>query len=152
EDTPDIALFHAGLSVVSRTPGYPSARPEGCACQTARAGPVTRRSPHLTLAYAVFPARLRAPLRRRLPSSLVPRSSVQAAPRPFGSLGLCWPARSGGETIPAVRLEPADERALGHDPRRVDPALGLVVVPLDLAEVGRITEPRVLVEVTRVAP
>ena len=35
---------------------------------------------------AVSPARLRDAFRRRLPSSLVPRSSVQAAPRPFGSL------------------------------------------------------------------
>jgi drug/metabolite transporter (DMT)-like permease len=35
---------------------------------------------------AVSPARLRAAVRRRLPSSLVPRSSVQATPRPSGSL------------------------------------------------------------------
>jgi hypothetical protein len=34
----------------------------------------------------VSPARLRGALRRRLPSSLVPRSSVQATPRPSGSL------------------------------------------------------------------
>src|SRR5258708_7250842 len=36
--------------------------------------------------HAVSPARLRGALRHRLPSSLVPRSSVQAAPRPSGSL------------------------------------------------------------------
>src|ERR1700687_2832045 len=35
---------------------------------------------------AVSSVRLRGALRRRLPSSLVPRSSVQAAPRPSGSL------------------------------------------------------------------
>src|SRR5260370_36003712 len=34
------------------------------------------------------PAHLRGALRRRLPSSLVPRSSVQATPRPRGSLTL----------------------------------------------------------------
>jgi TrbL/VirB6 plasmid conjugal transfer protein len=34
-----------------------------------------------------FPARLRAAMRHRLPSSLLRRSSVQAAPRPFGSRG-----------------------------------------------------------------
>ena len=32
------------------------------------------------------PARLRGALRRLLPSSLVPRSSVQSPPRPFGSV------------------------------------------------------------------
>src|ERR1019366_10788186 len=37
-------------------------------------------------AHAVLPLRLRGALRRLLPSSLVPRSSVQAAPRPFGAL------------------------------------------------------------------
>jgi hypothetical protein len=37
-------------------------------------------------AHALSPARFRAAVRRRLPSSLAPRSSVQAAPRPFGSL------------------------------------------------------------------
>src|SRR5258708_5227205 len=35
---------------------------------------------------AVCPIRLRGALRRRLPSSLVPHSSVQATPRPFGRL------------------------------------------------------------------
>src|SRR5580704_9071879 len=58
--------------------------------------------------HAVFPARFRGTFRRRLPSSLVPRSSVQAAPCPCSSLmtyappvpgtrarsGLCQPARS----------------------------------------------------------
>ena len=34
---------------------------------------------------AVLAMRLRGAFRRRLPSSLVPRSSVQAAPRPFGA-------------------------------------------------------------------
>jgi drug/metabolite transporter (DMT)-like permease len=43
---------------------------------------------------AVSPARLRGAFRRRLPSSLVPRSSVQAAPRPFGSQGRRWPTRA----------------------------------------------------------
>jgi drug/metabolite transporter (DMT)-like permease len=50
---------------------------------------------------AVSPARLRGPTHlpiplhwRRLPSSLVPRSSVQAAPRPFGSQGRRWPTRA----------------------------------------------------------
>src|SRR5271170_623051 len=42
---------------------------------------------------ALSPARLRGAFRRRLPSSLVPRSSVQAAPRPFGSKGR-WPTRA----------------------------------------------------------
>ena len=39
------------------------------------------------------PARLGGVPRRLLPSSLVPRSSVQSAPRPFGSHGSsrCWP-------------------------------------------------------------
>ncbi len=36
---------------------------------------------------ALFPARLRGAFSRLLPSSLVPRSSVQSAPRPFGSHG-----------------------------------------------------------------
>src|SRR5260370_20772914 len=54
--------------------------------------------PTMTKSYISFPlTRLRgalpllasgAPFRRRLPSSLVPRSSVQAVPRPFGSLEL----------------------------------------------------------------
>ena len=39
-------------------------------------------------------ARLRGALRRRLPSSLLRRSSVQAAPRPFGSVR--WSARRPG--------------------------------------------------------
>ena len=43
---------------------------------------------------AVFPARLRGALRRLLPSSLVPRSSVQSAPRPFGSPGRRRPTRA----------------------------------------------------------
>src|SRR6266851_1665894 len=47
---------------------------------------------------APSPARLRGALRRRLPSSLVPRSSVQAAPRPSGSLQRAatprWPTRA----------------------------------------------------------
>jgi drug/metabolite transporter (DMT)-like permease len=43
---------------------------------------------------ALFPPRLRGAFRRRLPSSLVPRSSVQAAPRPFGSAGRRWPSRA----------------------------------------------------------
>ena len=47
---------------------------------------------------AVFPARFRGALRRLLPSSLVPRSSVQAAPRPSGSLQRAatprWPTRA----------------------------------------------------------
>src|SRR5216683_343869 len=44
------------------------------------------------LAHALLPARLRGALGRRLPSSLVPRSSVQATPRPSGSLMLGpWP-------------------------------------------------------------
>jgi len=58
---------------------------------------------------AVLPARLRDPTRlpgplrwRRLPSSLVPRAwgvfeggnTVQAAPRPLGSLGRRWPSRA----------------------------------------------------------
>ena len=47
---------------------------------------------------ALSPARLRGALRRRLPSSLVPRSSVQAAPRPSGSLERAatprWPTRA----------------------------------------------------------
>src|SRR5262250_706100 len=37
-------------------------------------------------AHVLFHAASGAPLRRRLPSSLVPRSSVQAPPRPSGSL------------------------------------------------------------------
>jgi drug/metabolite transporter (DMT)-like permease len=41
---------------------------------------------------AVFPARRRGALRRLLPSSLVPRSSVQSAPRPSGSPA--WPSRA----------------------------------------------------------
>ena len=43
---------------------------------------------------AVSPARLRVAFRRRLPSSLVPRSSVQAPPLPFGSEGRRWPTRA----------------------------------------------------------
>ncbi len=47
---------------------------------------------------APSPARLRGALRRLLPSSLVPRSSVQAAPRPSGSLERAatprWPTRA----------------------------------------------------------
>ena len=42
---------------------------------------------------AVLPARLRGASRRLLPSSLVPRSSVQSAPRPFGSPRR-WPRRA----------------------------------------------------------
>ena len=41
---------------------------------------------------AVFSSRRRGASRRRLPSSLVPRSSVQAAPRPSGSFR--WPSRA----------------------------------------------------------
>src|SRR5262249_35128717 len=49
------------------------------------------------LAHALSPARLRGAGGRRLPPSLVPRSLVQATPRPSGSLMLCppltpWPA------------------------------------------------------------
>ncbi len=50
---------------------------------------------------AVSPGRLLGPTHlpiplhwRRLPSSLVPPSSVQAAPRPFGSKGRHWPTRA----------------------------------------------------------
>src|SRR6266568_2754738 len=53
----------------------------------------------------VLPARLRAPLRHRLPSSLVPRSSVQAAPRP-PARSPCFPLASGSlarGTAPARR-------------------------------------------------
>src|ERR1700677_715364 len=49
----------------------------------------------LLLAHAVSPARLRGAFRRLLPSSLVPRSSVQSAPRPSGSLMLCLPLAYG---------------------------------------------------------
>ena len=40
----------------------------------------------------------------------------------------------------------------GHDPGRIDPLLRLVVVPLDLHEVGGVAEAGALVEIPRVAP
>jgi hypothetical protein len=65
------------------------------------AGPVRDR----LLAHAVFPARLRGALRHRLPSSLLRRSSVQATPRPFGSL-MHWPCGGSGawRAFPRPRL------------------------------------------------
>src|SRR5260370_14692353 len=57
-----------------------------------RRGAVCRGSAGGSLAHCLSPARLRAALRQPLPSSLVPRSSVQAPPRPFGSL-TCQPPR-----------------------------------------------------------
>jgi hypothetical protein len=62
----------------------------------------------------MLPARIGAPLRHRLPSSLLRRSSVQAAPRPSGSLTMI-PARIRGPTRlpfllhvrPSVSLVPA---------------------------------------------
>ena len=53
------------------------------------------RLPRTSVAHAVSPARLWGAFRRRLPSSLVPRSSVQATPRPSGSL-TASPARLWG--------------------------------------------------------
>ena len=59
-----------------------------------------------------FPSRRRAAFRRCLPSSLLRRSSVQAAPRPFGSWGPVQaaprPFGSGGPSpTPAPRVLPA---------------------------------------------
>ena len=56
------------------------------------------------------------------------------------------------QPVPAVRFEPADVRALGHDPGRINPLLRLVVMPLDLHEVGRVAKAGRLVEVPGVAP
>ena len=65
-------------------------RRDGRAVTLSRAQAISDRGQFLLREHphAVSPARLRGALRRRLPSSLVPRSSVQAAPRPSGSLRL----------------------------------------------------------------
>src|SRR5262249_51637637 len=89
----------------------------------------TRRYPSEPIPVTVFPARIGAPLRHRLPSSLVPRrlrlSSPQAAPRPSSSLSLSAPFQEADHQpvelvellelrpVPAasehVQLRPADQ-------------------------------------------
>src|SRR5258706_14487164 len=59
--------------------------------------PVTRPSA------ALSPACLRGAVRRRLPSSLVPRSSVEAAPRPSGTAS----ADLAGDTEHVLRVQQA---------------------------------------------
>jgi hypothetical protein len=64
---------------------------------------------------SVFPLASGALLRRLLPSSLVPRSSVQSPPRPFGSRGLGAVPQSASPLVPAVpptspALSPARSR------------------------------------------
>jgi hypothetical protein len=51
---------------------------------------------------SAFPLASGALLRRLLPSSLVPRSSVQSPPRPFGSRGFGAVPRSASPLVPAV--------------------------------------------------
>src|SRR5258707_370899 len=80
-------------------------------------------SPSL-VARSVFPLACGALLRRRLPSSLVPRSSVQAAPRPSGSPWLLSPGN-------AAPLKPLRRPPLTGLPQQLadpgDPLLELVV-------------------------
>src|ERR1019366_2127048 len=79
-------------------------------------------------AHALLPLRLRGPARlpippslRRLPSSLVPRSSVQAATRPFGASVQAAPRPFGSLTVspaPHVR-EMAPPSTASLDRRRI---------------------------------
>src|SRR5216683_4588214 len=89
------------------------------------------------VARTLLPAPRRDALRRRLPSSLVPRSSVQAAPRPGGSLTLRSSVQASPR--PSVRSRPRDQLSVVRRGRGaltcVEPELGRNV---DVVELGRV--------------
>src|SRR6476620_539841 len=78
-------------------------------------------------------------------------------PRPLGYLGRrpLYRGQASGcarKTVPVVRRQPVHVGTLRDYPGRVDPVLRLVVVRLNLHEIGRVAEPATLVQVPGVPP
>src|SRR5580704_4658722 len=111
-----MSAFRPKASWITTTPGHGPGEPTGTARYDAD-------SPTVTSGIVFFPLASGPPLRRRLPSSLLRRSSVQAAPRPFGSRGSRL--RRGGSArsylAPAGHPGAAGHRVVAEQGRRLRP-------------------------------